>query len=156
MAAVALQGTRKNPNGHVLVSTKQYPTIITDQVGVPAGLHQAEPRLGAGLHRRARQAIDFLKSNPDKAFGDVTEYLGQSPEEIEGDDGDGADLVDEESRSTTDTADSPGPIYTSSRSRAQFWKSIGEITSVTDPNERDRSQLPLKAHRLEHGRRRAP
>jgi NitT/TauT family transport system substrate-binding protein len=28
-----LDRTKKNPNGHVLVSSKQYPTIITDQVG---------------------------------------------------------------------------------------------------------------------------
>ena len=73
-----LDRTKKNPNGHVLVSSKQYPTIITDQVGFTPAFIQKNPSTVQAFVKAYGQVMDFVKANPDKAFGYATKYLGQS------------------------------------------------------------------------------
>ena len=61
-----LDRTQKNPNGHVLVSTKQYPTIITDGVGFTPEFVQKNPDgIVAYLKAWLDVAKDF-KNEPDK------------------------------------------------------------------------------------------
>ena len=50
-----LDRTKKNPNGHVLVSSKQYPTIITDQVGFTPDFIKKNPETVQAFVERLRQ-----------------------------------------------------------------------------------------------------
>ena len=80
-----LDRTKKNPNGHVLVSTKQYPTIITDGVGFTPEFIQKNPSTVQAFVDAYGKVMDFIKANPNKAFGYATKYLGQSVSRDQGD-----------------------------------------------------------------------
>lgn len=122
----------KNPNGHVLVSTVKYPTIITDQVGFTPDFVKAHPDSVRDFVKGYLMAVNLLRTNPDKAIADVTDYLGQSPDEIK------ATMKDvpiwglQQSKSYYGTSSSPGPIYDIFEKSAKFWKTIGEIKTMPD------------------------
>jgi NitT/TauT family transport system substrate-binding protein len=130
-----LSKAQKNPDGHVVVSTEKYPEIITDQVAFAPDFIKKNPESVKRFIKGYEAAVEFLRSNPDKAFEDVTDYLGQTPDEIE------ATLKTvpvwglKESQDYYGTKDSPGPIYDIFKKSAEFWKNLGEIDSVPDPKQ---------------------
>ena len=130
-----LSKTQKNPDGHVVVSTEKYPTIITDQVAFTPDFVKENPDSVRRFIKGYQSAVDFLHSNPDKAYEDVADYLGQTPDEIE------ATLKTvpvwgiKESQDYYGTKDDPGPIYDIFKKSADFWKESGEIDASPDPNK---------------------
>jgi len=127
-----LSKAQKNPNGHVVVSSEKYPTIITDQVAFTPEFVKQHPDSVRRFIKGYQAAVDFLHSNPDKAFEDVSDYLGQSPDEIKATMKTVPIWGIAESKAYYGTKDSPGPIYDIFDKSAQFWKSIGEIKSTPD------------------------
>jgi NitT/TauT family transport system substrate-binding protein len=129
-----LDRAQKNPNGHVLVSSKQYPTIITDQVGFTPDFIQKNPETVQAFVNAYGKVMDLVQSDPDKAFGYATKYLGQSVSEIK------ATLKEvplwtiAQSRKYYGTKAKHGQIYAIFTKSGQFWKGIGEIDSVASPN----------------------
>jgi NitT/TauT family transport system substrate-binding protein len=127
-----LSKAEKNTNGHVLISTVKYPTIITDQVGFTPDFVKAHADSVRAFIKGYLMAVDLLKTDPDKAISDVTDYLGQSPDEIK------ATMKDvpiwglQQSKSYYGTSASPGPIYDIFNKSAKFWKNIGEIKTMPD------------------------
>ena len=77
-----LSRAEQNPNGHVLVSTKQYPTIITDHVAFAPSFVRQHPGEVKAFIAAYTDAMSLIKKNPSKAFADVHDYLGQSAAEI--------------------------------------------------------------------------
>ena len=128
-----LTKAEKNPDGQILVSSEKYPTIITDQVAfTPEFIEQNRETVQKFVSAYGK-VMDYIESNPDEAFGHATEYLGQSVDEIK------ATLETvplwtlEESRKYYGTKENPGPIYDIFTQSAEFWRSIGEIEEVPDP-----------------------
>jgi NitT/TauT family transport system substrate-binding protein len=125
-----LSRAEKNPNGHVLVSTKRYPTIITDQVAFQPSFVKKHRAAVMNFIKAYNDAMRLIKKNPNKAFGDVRDYLGQTPDEIR------ATMKEVPlwslamSKKYYGTAKKPGAIYKIFNSSAKFWKGIGEIKSL--------------------------
>jgi NitT/TauT family transport system substrate-binding protein len=129
-----LSRAQKNPDGHILMSTEKYPTIITDQVAFTPDFVKEHPDSVKAFIKGYQAAVDFLHSNEDEALEAVTDYLGQTPDEIK------ATMKTvpiwglEESKKYYGTKDSPGPIYDIFKKSAAFWKDLGEIKSTPDAN----------------------
>ena len=127
-----LSKAQKNPDGHVVVSTEKYPEIITDQVAFTPEFLKEHPDSVKAFIKGYQDAVDFLHSDEDKALEAVTDYLGQSPDEIKA----VMETVPiwglEESREYYGTKDAPGPIYDIFEESATFWKDIGEIKTMPD------------------------
>ncbi|MDQ3858440.1 MAG: ABC transporter substrate-binding protein [Actinomycetota bacterium] len=127
-----LTKAEKNPNGDVLVSTKDYPDIITDGVAFTPEFVEQHPETVAAFIRAYGKVMDSIEQNPDEAFDHATDYLGQSVDEIK------ATLETvplwtlEESQKFYGTREQPGPIYDIFTKSAEFWKSIGEIEEIPD------------------------
>jgi NitT/TauT family transport system substrate-binding protein len=125
-----LSKANKNPDGHVLVDTKKYPTIITDQVAFTPQFVKDHPDSVKAFIKGYLDAVNLLRTNPDKAIADVTDYLGQSPDEIK------ATMKTvpiwglEESKKYYGTKSNPGPIYDIFKKSGEFWKSIGETKTI--------------------------
>jgi NitT/TauT family transport system substrate-binding protein len=125
-----LSRAQQNPNGHVLVSTKQYPTIITDHVAFQPSFIKKHRSAVVNFVKAYNDAMRLIRTNPDKAFKDVRDYLGQSPKEIR------ATMKElplwslAMSKKYYGTARKPGPIYKIFNSSARFWKDIGEIKTL--------------------------
>lgn len=130
-----LSRAEENPDGQVLVSTEKYPDIITDQVAFSPDFVKEHPDSVRAFIKGYAMAVDFLRTNEDDALADVTEYLGQEPDDIKA----VMETVPiwsiDESKEYYGTADNPGPIYDIFTESAEFWKNIGEIDSVPDPKE---------------------
>jgi NitT/TauT family transport system substrate-binding protein len=130
-----LSRAEQNPDGHVLVSTKQYPDIITDEVAFSPDFIQQNPDSVRAFIKGYSMAIDFLKSNPDDAIADVTDYLGQDPDAVKATMETVPIWTIEQSKEFFGTKDNLGPIKNIFDKSAEFWKSIGEIQST--PNAAD-------------------
>jgi NitT/TauT family transport system substrate-binding protein len=125
-----LDRANSNPKGHVLVDTTKYPTIIVDEVAfAPSYVKEHAAQVKAFVAAYG-DALKLIKSNPSKAFADVTKYLGQTPTEIK------ATMKEvplwslAQSRAYYGTPSKPGPIYNVFDKSAQFWKTIGQIKSL--------------------------
>jgi len=128
-----LSRAEQNPNGHVLVSTKKYPTIITDHVAfAPSFVKQHADEVKAFI-AAYNDAMKLIKSNPDKAFADVHDYLGQSADEIKATMKDVPLWSVSQSKKYYGTKKHPGAIYKIFTKSATFWKSIGEIKTIPSP-----------------------
>jgi NitT/TauT family transport system substrate-binding protein len=129
-----LSRAEENPDGQVLVSTEKYPEIITDQVAFSPDFVKENPDSVRAFIEGYAMAVDFLRTNEEEALADVTEYLGQEPDDIKA----VMETVPiwsiDESKEYYGTADNPGPIYDIFTESAEFWKAIGEIESVPDPS----------------------
>ena len=128
-----LSRAEKNPDGHVLASTKEYPDIITDEVAFSPDFIKENPDSVRAFIKGYAKAVEFLESNPDEAIADVTEYLGQTPEDVKATMETVPIWSIEDSKKFFGTAESPGPIYDIFTKSAEFWKDLGEIDNVPDP-----------------------
>lgn len=128
-----LSKAQENPDGHVLVSTKKYPTIITDQVAFDPDFLKENPDSVRAFVKGYQAAVEFLRTNEDQALEHVTDYLGQSPDEIRAIMKTVPIWGIEESRKYYGTKDDPGPIYDIFKKSADFWKDLGEIETTPDP-----------------------
>jgi NitT/TauT family transport system substrate-binding protein len=130
-----LSRAQKNPNGHVLVDTKTYPDIITDQVAFQPDFIEEHPDVVRGFIEGYAETMDFIKTNEAKAFADVEDFLKQKPDEIKA-------IMTEvplwtiaDNRKFYGTEASPGPLYGIFDKASDFWKSIGEIDTPADAKE---------------------
>lgn len=130
-----LTRAEKNPNGHVLVSTKQFPNIITDGVAFTPEFIQKNPDTVKAFITAYGKVMDLIKSDPDKAFGYATKYLGQTVDEIKATTATVPLLTLQEGDAFLGTADKPGPAYDVFTQSAEFWKSVGEINEVPSPKD---------------------
>lgn len=127
-----LTRAEENPDGQVLVSTKEYPDIITDQLAFTPEFIEENPETVTAFIEAYGKVMDFVESSPDEAFEHATEYLGQSVDDIK------ATLETvplwtlAESQEYYGTPDNQGPIYDIFLESAEFWKSIGEIEEIPD------------------------
>lgn len=125
-----LDRAKSNPKGHVLVDTHTYPTIIVDEVAFAPSFVKDHPDQVKAFIAAYSDAIKLLKTNPSKAFGDVTKYLGQTPAEIKATMKDVPIWSIAQSKAYYGTPAKPGPIYKVFDDSAKFWKSIGQIKTL--------------------------
>jgi NitT/TauT family transport system substrate-binding protein len=128
-----LSRAQQNPNGHVLVSTKQYPTIITDHVAFSPSFVKQHPDEVKAFIAAYNDAMKLIRTNPSKAFSDVKTYLGQSADDIKATMKDVPLWSVAQSKKYYGTKSHPGAIYKIFTKSANFWKSIGEIKTVPSP-----------------------
>jgi NitT/TauT family transport system substrate-binding protein len=128
-----LSRAETNPNGHVLVSTKQYPTIITDHVAFSPSFVKQHPDEVKAFIAAYNDAMKLIRTNPSKAFADVHSYLGQSAADIKATMKDVPLWSVAQSRKYYGTKSHPGAIYKIFTKSATFWKSIGEIKTIPSP-----------------------
>jgi NitT/TauT family transport system substrate-binding protein len=128
-----LSKAEQNPNGHVLVSTKQYPTIITDHVAFSPSFVKQHPDEVKAFIAAYNDAMKLIRTNPSKAFADVHDYLGQSADDIKATMKDVPLWSVAQSKKYYGTKSHPGAIYKIFTKSANFWKSIGEIKTVASP-----------------------
>jgi NitT/TauT family transport system substrate-binding protein len=130
-----LTRAEKNPDGQVLVSTEDYPDIITDGVAFSPDFVEQNPDTVQKFVDAYGKVMDMIQSDPDKTFGYVTDYLGQSVGDIKATLKTVPLLTLEEGAKFLGTADSPGPAYDVFEQSGEFWQSIGEIDEVPSPDD---------------------
>jgi len=130
-----LTRAEKNPDGHVLVSTEDYPDIITDGVAFSPDYVEENPETVQKFVDAYGKVMDMVESDPDKAFGYASDYLGQSVADIKATLKTVPLLTLEEGAEFYGTADSPGPAYDVFTQSGEFWESIGEADEVANADD---------------------
>jgi NitT/TauT family transport system substrate-binding protein len=129
-----LSRAQQNPNGHVLVSTKQYRTIIVDAVAFQPNFTQQHADSVKAFLRGYNDGINYIKSNPKQAYPIIAKYIGvKTPADVK------AQLATVKLFSIPDNkkffgASGKGPIVKTFTGAADFWKKIGEISSTANPS----------------------
>jgi NitT/TauT family transport system substrate-binding protein len=129
-----LDRAKTNKKGHVLVDTHKYPSIIVDEVAFAPSYIKANPDKVKAFIAAYGDAVKLLRTNPAKAFADVTDYLGQTPAEIKATMKDVPIWSLAQSKAYYGTPAKPGPIYKVFNESAQFWKKIGQIKTMPNAN----------------------
>jgi NitT/TauT family transport system substrate-binding protein len=130
-----LSRAQKNPNGHILVDTKKYPDIITDQVAFQPDFIKDHPDVVRAFVEGYDETIKFIQTNEAKAFADVEDFLKQKPADIKATMKEVPLWTIADNRKFYGTADSPGPIYDVFDKASNFWKAIGEIDTPADAKQ---------------------
>jgi NitT/TauT family transport system substrate-binding protein len=130
-----LSRAESNPNGHVLVSTKQgpYRTIIVDAVAFqPKFVDEHADSVKAFL-RGYNDGLDYITSNPDQADAIIAKYIQAKVPDVKAQLATVKLLTIADNKKFFGTQDAHGPIYQTFTGAADFWQKIGETKSKADP-----------------------
>jgi NitT/TauT family transport system substrate-binding protein len=130
-----LDRAKTNKKGHVLVDTRKYPSIIVDEVAFAPSYIKANPDKVKAFIAAYSDAVKLLRTNPEKAFADVTDYLGQTPAQIKATMKEVPIWSIAQSKAYYGTPAKPGPIYKVFTESGQFWKKIGQIKTIPSANK---------------------
>jgi NitT/TauT family transport system substrate-binding protein len=127
-----LSRAESNPEGHVLVSTKEgpYRTIIVDAVAFQPDFVKDHADSVRAFLRGYNDAMKFIKSNPDQAYPIIAKYIQAKPADVKAQLSTVKLLTIADNKKFFGTASAKGPIYTTFEGAAKFWKRIGETTST--------------------------
>lgn len=78
----ALSNCSQRKGGHILVSSKEYPKAIMDVLTVNSNFLKDHPDASQVLNDCWNQSVDYLKKNPEDAYGIMASGLGIKAEEI--------------------------------------------------------------------------
>ena len=122
-----LTRAEKNPNGHVLVSSSEYPDIIVDTLAFRKDFAEENPESIRALVRAYDRAVRFIDTNADEANEIMAEKMGMKPDEVPA-------LLEgvklftiPENRKFFGTDEEPGRIADVFDAASEFWTATGEI-----------------------------
>lgn len=130
-----LSRAESNPHGHVLVSSKQYPTIIVDAAAFQPSFVSDHADSVKAFLRGYDDAIKYIKSNPKEAYPIIGKYIGGKTADVK------AQLSSVKLFSIADNkkffgaGGKGGPAYETFSGASDFWKKIGEIKSTKKPTD---------------------
>lgn len=115
--------------GHVLVSTKDFPGVISDSISFHADYVKKNPGAVAGFVKAMKDAMDYWKKNPEESIQIMAKGLGISVDEFKAT-MEGLKFFDyKDNLAFFGTAQAPGPIYTTMQNAADFYSELGIIPS---------------------------
>jgi NitT/TauT family transport system substrate-binding protein len=131
-----LSRAETNPDGHVLVSTKEgpYRTIIVDATAFQPGFVKDHPDSVKAFLRGYNDAMDFIASNPTEAYPIIAKYIQGKVPDVKAQLATVKLLTIADNKKFFGTESAKGPMYTTFEGAAAFWKKIGETSSTANPS----------------------
>lgn len=130
-----LSRAKQNPNGQVLVSTKDFPDLIVDTLAFSREYTEKHPASVKAFLAAYEDAVQFIKTNPDEANEIMAQVADQKPEEL-------AEQLKSirfyskaDSQELFGTPDTPGPLSKLFTEAGEFWKQTGETPTVAAADE---------------------
>ena len=129
-----LSRAESNPDGHVLVSTKEAPyrTIIVDAVAFQPGFAKDHANSVKAFLRGYDDAMKYIASNPSKAYPIIAKYIQAKPADVKAQLATVKLLTIADNKKFFGTESAKGPLYKTFDGAAKFWKKIGETSSTAD------------------------
>lgn len=131
-----LSRAQSNPDGHVLVSTKEgpYRTIIVDAVAFQPGFVKDHQDSVKAFLRGYNDAMNFIASNPNQAYPIIAKYIQAKVADVKAQLATVKLLTIADNKKFFGTESAKGPIYKTFQGAATFWKRIGETSSTANPS----------------------
>jgi NitT/TauT family transport system substrate-binding protein len=130
-----LTKAKARTDGHVLVSSKQYPDLIMDSFAFRKDFIQKYPDTVKEFMKAYYDAFNWMQQNKTDALKIIGDAVGESSGDVQAD-LDTMTLYDlNTGKQIIGTTSSHGRIYDNVKAAADFWKTQGKIDTTVNPSE---------------------
>jgi len=130
-----LSKAKARTDGHVLVSSKQYPDLIMDSFAFRKDFIQKYPDTVKDFMKAYYDAFTWMQANQTEALKVIGDAVQESPSDVS------ADLSTltlfdlSTGKQVIGTSSSHGKIYDNVKAAADFWKAQGKIDTAVNPSD---------------------
>jgi len=130
-----LSKAKARTDGHILVSSKQYPDLIMDSFAFRKDFVQKYPDTVKDFMKAYYDAYNWMQQNQTEALSVIGQAVGESASDVQ------ADLSTmllydlSKGKEIMGTNGSHGKIYDNVKAAADFWKSLGKIDTTVNASD---------------------
>jgi NitT/TauT family transport system substrate-binding protein len=130
-----LSKAKVRTDGHVLVSSKQYPDLIMDSFAFRKDFIQKYPDTVKDFMKAYYDAFAWMQANQTEALKVIGDAVQESPADVSADLSTMTLFDLSTSKQVIGTSSSHGKIYDNVKAAADFWKAQGKIDTVVNPSD---------------------
>ena len=130
-----LSKAKARTDGHILVSSKQYPDLIMDSFAFRKDFVQKYPYTVRDFMKAYYEAYSWMQQNQSAALQIIGDAVGESSDDVK------ADLSTmtlydlSTGKQVMGTSSNHGKIYDNVKAAADFWKTQGKIDTTVNPSD---------------------
>ncbi len=130
-----LSRAKSRTDGHILVSSQQYPDLIMDSFAFRKDFVQKYPDTVKDFMKAYYDTFTFMNANQTDSLKIIGDAVGEKAADVMADLGT-LQLFDlAKGKEVMGTAASHGKIYDNVKAAADFWKAQGKIDSAVNPSD---------------------
>jgi len=130
-----LSKAKARTDGHVLVSSKQYPDLIMDSFAFRKDFIQKYPDTVKDFMKAYYDAFTWMQANQTDALKVIGDAVQESPSDVSADLSTMTLFDLTTGKQVIGTSSSHGKIYDNVKAAADFWKAQGKIDSAVNPSD---------------------
>src|SRR5438094_4130485 len=130
-----LSKAKTRTDGHILVSSKQYPDLIMDSFAFRKDFVQKYPDTVKDFMKAYYDAFTWMQQNQTEALKVIGDAVGESSDDVKADLSTMTLFDLSKGKEVMGTSSSHGKIYDNVKAAAEFWKDQGKIDKVVSPND---------------------
>ena len=130
-----LSKAKVRQDGHVLVSSKEYPDLIMDSFAFRKDFIQKYPDTVKDFMKAYYDAYNWMQENQTEALKIIGDAVGESADDVKADLGTMTLFDLSKGKEVMGTSSSHGKIYDNVKAAAEFWKGQGKVDNVVSPND---------------------
>jgi len=130
-----LSKAKARTDGHVLVSSKQYPDLIMDSFAFRKDFIQKYPDTVKEFMKAYYDAFTWMQANQTEALKVIGDAVQESPSDVSADLSTMTLFDLSTGKQVIGTSSSHGKIYDNVKAAADFWKAQGKIDSAVNPSD---------------------
>src|SRR5437879_1215314 len=130
-----LSKAKVRTDGHVLVSSRQYPDLIMDSFAFRKDFVQKYPDTVKDFMKAYYEAFTWMQQNQADALKIIGDAVGESSDDVKAD-LDTMTLYDlNTGKQIMGTTSSHGKIFDNVKAAADFWKTQGKVDTTVNPSD---------------------
>src|SRR3989441_10870700 len=130
-----LSKAKARTDGHILVSSKQYPDLIMDSFAFRKDFIQKYPDTVKAFMKAYYDTFTFMSANQTEALKAIGDAVQESPSDVSADLSTMTLFDLSTGKQVIGTSSSHGKIYDNVKAAADFWKAQGKVDTAVDPND---------------------
>ena len=130
-----LSKAKVRQDGHVLVSSKEYPDLIMDSFAFRKDFIQKYPDTVKDFMKAYYDAYNWMQQNQTEALKVIGDAVGESADDVKADLSTMTLFDLSKGKEVMGTSSSHGKIYDNVKAAADFWKSQKAIDNAVNPSD---------------------
>jgi len=130
-----LSKAKARTDGHILVSSKQYPDLIMDSFAFRKDFIQKYPDTVKDFMKAYYDAFTWMQANQTEAIKVIGDAVQESPSDVSADLSTMTLFDLSTGKQVIGTSSSHGKIYDNVKAAADFWKAQGKIDTAVNPSD---------------------
>src|SRR2546427_9083712 len=130
-----LSKAKTRTDGHILVSSKQYPDLIMDSFAFRKDFIQKYPDTVKDFMKAYYDAFTWMQANQTEALKVIGDAVQESPSDVSADLSTMTLFDLSTGKQVIGTSSSHGKIYDTVKAAADFWKAQGKVDTAVNPSD---------------------